>query len=137
MLSATNHGPSALADLNHTALSHAQNRYVPYGPAGRRLCDPVFDPYAIVVPGMSTNFGWPSYFAVNVAWARCTAVVCGICRSRTASCASTVRAIQLRTPPIGESGGICWNDAGSESGRANVHGPRVDELLNQRPAIRR
>jgi hypothetical protein len=86
MLSATNHGPIALADLNHTALSQAQNMYVPYGPAVRNTCDPVFVAYATPVPVMSTNFGAPSYFAANVAELRCTAVVCGIWRSRTASC---------------------------------------------------
>src|SRR5258708_7307251 len=114
MLSATNHGPIALADLNHTALSQAQNMYVPYGPAVRKTCDPVFVAYATPVPVMSTNWGGRSYCGVTFAWRRCPAVVGGIGRWRIASVAPTGRATGRRPPPMGDSGGISWNAAGSE-----------------------
>ena len=101
MLSATVQGPCGLQDLNQTALSHAK-----YAPATRSTCDCVLTAYATDVPAMSVNLGSPSYFTVSVALLRCTAVVCGISRSRSASWASTVSATELRTPPIGDSAGM-------------------------------
>src|SRR5438046_8914390 len=98
MLSATVQGPCGLQDLNQTALSHAK-----YAPATRSTCDCVLTAYATDVPAMSANLGSPSYFTVSVALLRCTAVVCGIARSTTASWASPVDTSGLQTAPHGDT----------------------------------
>src|SRR4051812_28181468 len=127
-LSLTTHGPVGLSDTYQTAWWQAQNF-----PESRITENVVFTPYASLVPSMSLNSGSPSYVTLMV-WSRFTAVVCGICVSATASCASSVPVTNVRTSAIGDSGGICENALGSLSGRTAVHGPFKDLDLNQRPA---
>lgn len=63
--------------------------------------------------------------------------VCGMLASSIASSASAVPAIEVRTPPISDSGGMLLKSAGSSSGRTKVQGPASVFDRYQRPERRR
>ena len=100
----------------------------------RRTDADVLIAYSVLVPSMETNFGSPSYWTSSFASERLTAVVCGICASRTASSASSVPGTLARTSPTSDSGEIFAKDAGSASGGTYAQlEPSSFRLLNQRP----